>query len=69
MNVYTHYRTIAPSIGFRWRTLLQFGDGWNVIGSVVMKNPGSSYFASEAPLTDGNILAHLQSFDDESEPL
>ena len=46
MNVYTHYRTIAPSIGFRWRTLLQFGDGWNVIGSVVMKNPGSAYFAS-----------------------
>ena len=34
-----------------------------------MKNPGSAYFASEAPLTDGNILAHLQSFDDESEPL
>ena len=25
MNVYTHYRTITPSIGFRWRTLLQFG--------------------------------------------
>ena len=69
MNVYTHYRTITPSIGIRWRTLLQFGDGWNIIGSVVMKNPGSAYFASEAPLTDGNILAHLQSFDDESEPL
>lgn len=52
MNVYTHYRTITPSIGFRWRTLLQFGDGWNIIGSVVMKNPGSAYFANEAPLTN-----------------
>lgn len=28
---------------YRWRTILQFGTSWNVIGSVYMKNPGSAY--------------------------
>ena len=28
---------------YRWRTILQFGNDWNVIGSVYMKNPGSAY--------------------------
>lgn len=27
---------------FRTKTLLQFGDSWDLIGSIVMKNPGSS---------------------------
>lgn len=27
---------------FRTRTILQFGDSWDLIGSIVMKNPGSS---------------------------
>lgn len=30
--------------GFRWRTLLQYGNSWEVIGSVVMKNPGGANF-------------------------
>ncbi len=27
---------------FRTKTLLQFGDSWDLIGSIVMKNPGSA---------------------------
>lgn len=27
---------------YRWRTLLQFGSSWQIIGSVYMKNPGSA---------------------------
>ncbi len=28
---------------YRWRTLLQFGHSWKVIGSIYMKNPGSAF--------------------------
>ena len=27
---------------FRTKTLLQYGDSWDLIGSIVMKNPGSA---------------------------
>ena len=41
MKVYAHYECL-DNIEYRWRTLLQFGSSWSVLGSVVMKNPGSS---------------------------
>jgi hypothetical protein len=41
MKVYAHF-AIENGIEFRWRTLLQFGDSWNTIGTVIMKNPGSA---------------------------
>ena len=44
---------------YRWRTLLQFGTSWDIIGSVYMKNPGS---ASPIADPDGNALAHLKEF-------
>lgn len=40
MKVYTHYYKIDDNEGLRWPTLLQFGKSWDIIGSVVMKNPG-----------------------------
>lgn len=58
MKVYTHYYPINEKEGFRWRTLLQFGDSWDCIGSVVMKNPGSSS-GSLDPITDTKTLNEL----------
>ena len=62
MKVFAHhFKSEETGNDYRWRTLLQFGSSWNIIGSVVMKNPGSA-----APLKvveDGNTINHLQSFD------
>ena len=44
MKVYAHYKgkeKTGDGNSYRWRTLLQFGDSWECIGSVFMKNPGS----------------------------
>lgn len=60
MKVYTHYIE-ENGEGFRWRTLLQFGKSWNVIGSVVMKNPGTA--SPKEKVMDENCLAHLLMFD------
>ena len=65
MKVFAHYfKSKETGNDYRWRTLLQFGSSWNIIGSVVMKNPGSA-----APLKvveDCDIINHLQSFDAEN---
>ena len=45
MKVYAHYKgkeKTGDGNSYRWRTLLQFGDSWECIGSVFMKNPGSA---------------------------
>ena len=43
MKVYAHFlKSEKDSFQYRWRTLLQFGNSWNIIGSIVMKNPGSA---------------------------
>lgn len=49
MKVFAHYmgnekdwNLSEDGFQYRWRTLLKFGDSWNVIGSVIMKNPGSA---------------------------
>lgn len=41
MNVFAEY-ILENGIKYRKRTLLQFGDSWNLIGSAVLKNPGSA---------------------------
>lgn len=68
MKVYTHYYPINNSTdGFRWRTILQFGKSFDIIGSVVMKNPGSANFFQEEPISDQHILDCLQKFDNSSD--
>lgn len=61
MKVFTHYTKITEQEEFRWRTLLQFGESWDIIGSVVMKNPGSA--AVSRAVTDPETLQALQGFD------
>lgn len=66
MKVFAHYFKSADNGNdYRWRTLLQFGTSWNVIGSVVMKNPGSA--APLYSIEDENILEHLHSFSSDYE--
>lgn len=62
MKVYTHFFKINETEGFRWRTLLQFGNSWDCIGSIVMKNPGSSTFTQETPVTTPNVLERLSRY-------
>ena len=62
MKVFTHYTKITEQEEFRWRTLLQFGESWDIIGSVVMKNPGSA--AVSRAVTDPETLQALQGFDE-----
>lgn len=67
MKVYAHFREEGGRM-FRWRTLLQFGYSWQVVGSVVMKNPGSAYpLTPNQCVSDMFILPELQAIDD-SEP-
>ena len=69
MKVYVHYyKDDITGIEYRWRTLLQIGDSWNVCGTVVMKNPGSSkpiyvVDGKAVPVTDSRLLEQLFSFD------
>ena len=68
MKVYTHYYPIINSTdGFRWRTILQFGKSFDIIGSVVMKNPGSANFLQDEPISDQRVLDLLQKFDNTSD--
>lgn len=41
MKVYAEFKE-EDGLQFRTKTLLQFGDSWDLIGSIVMKNPGSA---------------------------
>ena len=68
-KVYTHFSTLEQGTsadGVRWRTLLQFGDSWDIKGSVVMKNPGKSCFLhnNHDAITAPDLLAQLNTFDD-----
>ncbi len=68
MKVYTHYTQIVnTNNGYRWRTLLQFGSSWDVIGSIVMMNPGGANFKykDHHAETDESVLSHLRKFDSE----
>ena len=62
MRVFAHYCSDeATGIEYRWRTLLQLGDSWDVCGTVVMKNPGSS--KPTCPIGDSELLSNLRRFD------
>jgi len=68
MKVYAHYKKIN-GIEYRWRTLLQLGDSWDICGTVVMKNPGSSHPQNwkddkPTPIDNLEILRYLYRFDD-----
>ena len=68
MKVYTHYTQIVnTNNGYRWRTLLQFGTSWDIIGSIVMMNPGGANFKykDHHAETDEEVLNHLRKFDSE----
>lgn len=41
MKIYAEFIN-DESLMFRTRTLIQFGDSWDLIGSIIMKNPGSA---------------------------
>lgn len=68
MRVFTHFHEMdLPSgrtVGVRWRTILQFGDSWDVIGNVVMKNPGSARVAKgeTSSITDIFLTQELHEF-------
>lgn len=62
MRVFAHYYSDeATGIEYRWRTLLQLGDSWDICGTVVMKNPGSS--RPTCPIDESELLSHLKRFD------
>ncbi len=61
MKVYTHYYNYKEE-AFRWRTLLQFGQSWDIIGSVIMKNPGTA--APKWQVTDIELINNLLKFED-----
>lgn len=67
MRVFTHYTKISnEEEGIRWRTILQFGNSWEVKGSVVMKNPGAANFmnSNHAAINSLELLEQLKTFDD-----
>ncbi|HOI27582.1 MAG TPA: hypothetical protein PKZ15_09075 [Paludibacteraceae bacterium] len=68
MKVFTHYESISNNDGVRYRTLLQYGDSWNIIGSVVMMNPGSSSYKNQDSIKDSTTLENLKRFDDNELP-
>ena len=68
MRVYTHYTEIVnTNNGYRWKTLLQFGTSWDIIGSIVMMNPGGANFKynDHHAETDEKVLCHLRKFDND----
>lgn len=65
IKVYTHYKC-ENEIEYRWRTIIQIGDSWEVRGTIFMKNPGSSKSveSSNKAIEDSIILEKLRTFDD-----
>ena len=67
MKVFTHYTKLgSTSDGIRWRTILKFGNSWELKGSVVMKNPGAANFKrpDHAAINSPEELKQLSVFDD-----
>ena len=66
MKVFAHYiKDDTTGNEYRWRTLLQIGNSWNIIGSIVMKNPGSSKPLSK--IDDEVSLKPLNEFSDKGD--
>lgn len=67
MKFFTHYTNLgSKGDGIRWRTILKFGNSWEVKGSVVMKNPGAANFKrpDHAAINTPEELKQLSFFDD-----
>ena len=64
MKVFAHYES-RDTIEYRWRTLLQFGSSWSVLGSVVMKNPGSAHPIDQ--VKESFCINELRKFDSKEE--
>ena len=72
MKVFAHYfYDNKNDVEYRWRTLLQIGDSWEICGTIFMKNPGSSITkdANKLPIKDKSLLEILRNFDDDSSSL
>ena len=65
IKVYTHY-LCKNEIEYRWRTIIQIGDFWQVRGTIFMKNPGSSKYVepNRSPIKNSGLLEKLRTFDD-----
>jgi len=65
IKVYTHY-LCKNKIEYRWRTIIQIGDSWEVRGTIFMKNPGSSKYVEPniSPIENSGLLEKLRTFDD-----
>lgn len=59
MKVYARYFE-ENELEFRRDTILQFGDSWNLIGSVILINPGSA--APRNTPIQSDVLEHLFTF-------
>ena len=65
IKVYTHY-LCKNEIEYRWRTIIQIGNSWEVRGTIFMKNPGSSKYVEPniSPIENSGLLEKLRTFDD-----
>lgn len=61
MQVFSHYHIDSTTeIAYRWRTLLQFGNSWGVIGTVFIKHPGTTQ--PTAVVQDASLQHLLSAF-------
>jgi hypothetical protein len=65
IKVYTHYKC-ENEIEYRWGTIIQIGNSWDIRGTIFMKNPGSSKFVEQdkSPIENSGLLEELKKFDD-----
>ena len=65
LKVYTHYLK-KDNIEYRWRTIIQIGNSWDIRGTIFMKNPGSSKLVepNQSQIEDNGLLEELRKFDD-----
>jgi hypothetical protein len=67
MKVFAHYfYDNINDVEYRWRTIIQIGDSWDIRGTIFMKNPGSSKSVEPniKPIKNGGLLEELRKFDD-----
>ena len=72
MKVFAHYfYDNKNDVEYRWRTLLQIGDSWEICGTIFMKNPGSSITkdTNKLSIQDKSLLEILRNFDDDNSSL
>ena len=66
MKVFAHYfYDNINDVEYRWRTIIQIGDSWDIRGTIFMKNPGSSKSVepNRSPIEKSGLLEKLRKFD------